>query len=125
MALGLIACGLTFTSVIAPATEASASPCDGPNCVPNVRTGAVSGAACEPRRYFPFGLDANGTTLICLANYRDPSEGSWSQAPQLVGVRGSGTPCAGNQGVAQSPDGLPLLCTGQTWQPYTTDLPQA
>jgi hypothetical protein len=70
-------------------------------------------------------LDADGNTLICLSRPTNPSQGLWSEAPTLVGVGDSGAQCSGNQGVAQSPDGLPLLCMGSAWQPYTTDLPAA
>lgn len=109
----------------AAGTTAEASPCDGPRCVPNVQANVARGAPCTPRRHFPFGFDQNDSTLICLANPRYPGQGSWSQAPPLAGVREPGSSCSENQGVAQSPDGTPLLCTNAQWQEYTTDLPPA
>ena len=119
------AVALSFASLCEP-PHAVGAPCDGPNCVPNLRSVVDEDGSCAPRLHFPFGLDANGKTFICLSNYRNPSQGIWSEAPPLVGVRASGSACAGNQGVAQSPDGLPLLCSGKsTWEPYTTDLPSS
>jgi hypothetical protein len=120
-----ITCGLITAGFAALGPIALASPCDGPRCVPNVQADASRGAPCAPRRHFPFGLDQNGSTLICLVNSHNPSQGSWSQAPPLSGVRGVGSSCSANEGVAQSFDGTPLLCNDSQWQEYTTDLPQA
>jgi hypothetical protein len=119
-AVGLIA----ITAVVLPLGTASASPCDGSSCVPHLRTGAAEGAPCEAARVYPFGQDANGNTLICYATYRNPETSSWTHVPQLVGVRDYGALCSGG-GAAQSPDGLPLVCRGDTWDRYTPDLPAA
>jgi hypothetical protein len=72
---------------------ASGTPCDGPSCVPNMRVGAVEGASCVPRRLAPFGLDASGNTLICMARYGVQTSASWSRVPQIVDVRDYGTLC--------------------------------
>ena len=42
-------------------------------------------------------------------------KGQWGQAPPLLGVRVLGTQCSGNSGVAQSPDGKPMMCQNQAW----------
>ena len=121
--IGAAVAGLTAVTVVAlPLGTASGSPCDGPSCVPNLRTDAVEGASCTAARLYPFGLDARGNTLICYATYRNPTTASWSSVPQLVGVRDYGALCSG-QGAAQSPDGLALVCRGSTWDRYTPDLP--
>jgi hypothetical protein len=121
--IGAAVAGLTaVTVVVLPLGTASGSPCDGSSCVPHVRTDAVEGASCEAARVYPFGLDAQGNTLICYATYRNPTKTSWSSVPQLVGVRDYGALCSG-KGVAQSPDGLPLVCRDSIWDRYTPDLP--
>jgi hypothetical protein len=121
--IGAAVAGLIAVTVVAlPAGTASGSPCDGSSCVPHVRTDAVEGASCDAARVYPFGLDARGNTLICYATYRNPTTATWSPLPQLVGVRDYGALCSGG-GVAQSPDGLPLVCRGDTWDRYTPDLP--
>jgi hypothetical protein len=45
-------------------------------------------------------------------------KGLWAQALPLIGVRDTGTPCSGNSGVAQSPDGKPMICEGGAWTPH-------
>ena len=112
-------CGSITAAVgVILAVPVAASPCDGPDCVPNVRA-ADRGQACVARRFFPFGLDVNGNTFICLYG------GSWSSAPPLLGVRAEGGTCASNvRGVAQSAAGLPLLCSDYgIWQLHTDGLP--
>lgn len=117
-AAGLIAAAL----VVLPTGTASGAPCDGPSCVPHVSTDAVEGASCDAVRLYPFGLGPGGNTLICYATYRNPDKSSWSRVPPLVGVRDYGALCSGG-GVAQSPDGIPLVCRGAIWDHYTPDLP--
>lgn len=110
------------TTIVVPQGTASGSPCDGLSCVPHLRLGAVQGAPCEAARLYAFGLDASGNTLICYATYRNPTTASWSPVPKLVGIRDYGALCS-DQAVAQSPDGLPLVCRGSIWDRYTPDLP--
>jgi hypothetical protein len=119
----VVACGL-IAAAFAPAGNASGSPCDGPNCVPNVTQNAVQGGPCSPGTHYIFGLDANGNTLICTsysAGYTQPTgiqwKGAWSSAPPLIGVRDPGSPCSGNN-TAQSPDGKPMICEGGAWTPH-------
>lgn len=121
--IGAAAAGLmALTMVALPLGKASGSPCDGPSCVPHLRTDAVQGASCTAARLYPFGLDASGNTLICYATYRNPETATWTPVPQLVGVRDYGALCSGT-GVAQSMDGIPLVCRGSIWDRYTPDLP--
>jgi hypothetical protein len=121
--IGAAAAGLiALTMVALPLGTAAGSPCDGPSCVAHLRTDAVQGASCTASRLYPFGLDASGNTLICYATYRNPETATWTPVPQLVGVRDYGALCSGT-GVAQSMDGIPLVCRGSTWDRYTPDLP--
>ncbi len=114
----LIACGVP---VVAPATT-SAAPCDGVACVEHLRTDAVGGAECQAARLYAFGLDASGDTFICYATYRDPTTTTWVPVPGIVGVRDFGALCEGG-GVAQSLDGLPMVCRDGIWDRYTPALP--
>ncbi|GFG84331.1 hypothetical protein [Mycolicibacter algericus] len=92
--------------------------------VPNVRSGAVARAACTPRRHFPFGFDVDGNTYICFVVYQKPSQGHWVAVPPLIGVRDPETQCGTSGGVAQSPEGLPLLCNDSgRWYENTDGLP--
>ncbi len=117
-----VSCAAIAAAATAPAPSASATPCDEPSCVPNVRSGAINGASCAPRRHFPFGLGRFGEAYLCLASVHDQADGHWRPMPPLIGVRDPGTYCGRSQGIAQSPEGLPLLCDN-VWIPYTDHLP--
>ena len=96
------------------AGNASADPppasCDGAGCVPGVPHDASLGAPCIGGTRYAFGLDASGKTYICS------SRNQWVSTKPLVGVRPLGAPCTANdKGSAQSPDGIPLGCTGTSW----------
>jgi hypothetical protein len=106
-------CGLIATA-ITPAKNASASPRNGPACVPNVARNAAVGAPCVPHKLYDFGSDSYGHTLICV------NSGAWAQSMPLMGVRNMGDPCNGVEGTAQSPDGIPMTCSGAwAWGPDT------
>ncbi len=119
--IGAVIAGLTAGAVLVPAA-ASAAPCDGPSCVEHLRTDAVGGAPCQAARLYPFGLDANGNTFICYATYRNPTTATWVPVPGIVGVRDFGALCSGS-GVAQSLDGIPMVCRDGIWDRYTPALP--
>lgn len=105
-----LACGLAATPFVVAST-ASASPgyCDGADCVPYLDRSAVAGEHCTQNTRYNFGLDASGNTLACS------SRRVWIAAPPLVGIRTLRLPCGDQTGVAQSPDGVPLSCTGGAW----------
>lgn len=121
MAIGGLAAAAVL--VVAPGTAAGA-PCDGLGCVPHLRTGAVEGASCAPTRQYPFGVDAAGNTYTCLATFLHPRENTWTPAPPLVGVRDFGALCTDEQGSAQSPLGIPMLCRDSTWQQFVVGIPE-
>lgn len=124
MTRSAVVCAAIAAAVTAPAPGASATPCDGPSCAPNVRSGAAKGASCAPRRHFPFGLGRFGEAYLCLVDIYNPSQGHWTAVPPLIGVRDSGTYCGKSQGIAQSPEGLPLLCNDiGRWYEHTDNLP--
>jgi hypothetical protein len=75
-------------------------------------------------RVYPFGVDASGNTLICLASYRHPRTNTWTRVPQFDGVRFYGELCSDDQAAAQSPEGIPLRCTDSIWQQYIIGIPQ-
>ena len=112
MAVIALAGGLVAAPVMTTGT-ASAAPCDSADCVPYVAHGVTEGTACvlQGTRY-AFGLDASGSTFICNLKNR------WEAVPPLVGVRLVRSPCDANQqGMAQSPDGLPMSCKTGGWTP--------
>jgi len=110
LAAAALACGsLAAPLVIAANVSASPGYCDGADCVPYLTRGVVAGADCNQNTRYNWGLDASGNTMAC------GSRGMWISAPPLVGVRTLRLPCGDQTGVAQSPDGVPLSCTGGAW----------
>lgn len=107
-----MACGFVSAPLMTAAT-APALPkvCDGAGCVPYVDHTAAEGGPCVANTRYNFGLDAAGNTLACSA------ERTWVASPPLVGVRPIRLPCGQHNGVAQSPDGVPLSCIGGAWTP--------
>lgn len=105
-----LACGFAAAPFVV-ASPASASPgyCDGAGCVPYLDHSAVAGEHCTQNTRYNFGIDGSGNTLACS------SRSVWIAAPPLVGVRTLRLPCGDQTGVAQSPDGVPLSCTGGAW----------
>ena len=110
MAAVALGCGVIAAPMVG-ASDASALPwtCDGAACVTYVERGAVQGDSCNQNTRYNFGLTASGATLAC------GSKGQWVASPPLVGIRTLRALCGEDQGVAQSPDGVPLSCVGGAW----------
>jgi hypothetical protein len=109
-------------TILSSPAMASGAPCDGASCVQHVRSGAVAGAECSAKRLYAFGIGAGGATMICYATYRNPITSVWLPVPPLLGERDVGALCE-EDGVAQSPDGLPLVCRDSIWERYTPAVP--
>src|SRR5262249_39205005 len=109
LALG---CGFIAAPMVA-ATTASAYPgsCDGTDvaCVPYIERGAAQGDSCVQNTRYNLALTASGGTLACSA------KGAWIASPPLVGIRTLRQQCGQDKGVALSPDGVTLSCTGGAW----------
>ena len=74
-----------------------------------MRADAQLGGHCTQNTKYNYGFDASGNTLACN------SKSTWISSPSLVGVRTLRSPCGDASGVAQSPDGVPLVCTDGAW----------
>lgn len=111
----------------APSTTTIATPpLPAPTPAPAATTAAplapVAGQACDPDTD-GWGTDASGGTLRC--GYFGGPTPKWVNSAPLIGVRAIGTPCDQSvSAVAESPDGIPLVCTStgpdfetSTWQP--------
>lgn len=62
-------------------------------------------APCVPGKYFNYGLDANGGTLVCNR------VGVWTAAGPLIGIYNVPLSCAMLGTSAQGSDGVALQCT--------------
>ncbi|BBY74902.1 hypothetical protein MPRF_18010 [Mycolicibacterium parafortuitum] len=109
MAAAAIAGGLVAAPMVGAGT-ASAIPnvCDGAGCVPYVSTDAQLGEFCKQNTRYNYGFDGSGNTLACN------SKSTWISSPPLIGVRTLRSACD-STGVAQSPDGVPLVCKDGAW----------
>ena len=108
----IVAVAAIAALVISPAAAAdNAGRCDGSLCVPGVviiKAYPPAGTPCQSHggRYV-FGLEPgkeNTYSYVCS------SWNTWVLGQLLVGVRLPGDSCLKGM-AAQSPDGLPLLCT--------------
>ena len=110
MAAVALACGFVAAPLMT-ASNASGSPgyCDGTDCIPYLDRTAVEGDHCVQNTRWNLGLDAAGNTLACS------SRSVWIAAPPLVGVRTLRLPCGEDKGLAMTPDGVTLSCTGGAW----------
>ena len=104
----IAACAFLPTSVLF-AGNASADWCYSADCVPNVARNVGVGGPCvpQPRRAFAYGLQPDGSTVVCSA------AGVWVAAGPLVGVYNVAMPCPSLNLSAQGSDGVALQCLDQ------------
>ena len=107
-----------FAAAAIAAAAISAAPLASADPVPNMDNNAVAGQSCNsPTGRYIFGQDASGSVLICG---KSGQPHVWGAIGALVGVRQIGSPgCMeefhklGDPGggvLAQSPDGVALMC---------------
>jgi hypothetical protein len=114
-----IAAAITGTTVsLAPAAAADPQHYDGD--VPGMNYDASAGAPCDNYERFIFGRGPNGQAEAChfITNqFPAAQSGYWVITYPLYGVQQVGAPCPNPRGSsAQTPDGLPMLCTERGWQ---------
>ncbi|MGW6698875.1 hypothetical protein [Nocardia sp. NPDC055049] len=108
-------------AVPAPATTSAETP--SPQVVTPTRTAPpkaapAAGVACDPS-VDNWGIDASGGQLKCA--YAGGPTPKWVNSAPLIGTRQPGSPCSYDDGVAESPSGQTLVCTGDrdsaVWTP--------
>ena len=98
LACVFLASGISFAG---PASAV----CNSAECVPNVARDVVPNSPCTPGKYFNYGLDAGGGTLVCN------KIGVWTATGPLVGIYNVSLRCATAGTSAQGSDGVAFLCT--------------
>ena len=99
---GILISTTALAIILGAATVAAA------NDVPGINDDAVLDAPCNSADRYIFGRGPSAEPLACVAF---DGAGQWVRSMPLVGVRAIGSPCVDeSDGVAQSPDGLGLLC---------------
>ncbi|MDT5044209.1 MAG: hypothetical protein QOE94_2519 [Mycobacterium sp.] len=114
-----IAAAITGTAVgLAPAAAADNGHYDGD--VPGMNYDATAGAPCDNYERFIFGRGPGGQAEAChfiVNQFPAAQSGFWVITYPLNGVQQVGAPCQDPRGSsAQTPDGLPMLCTEHGWQ---------
>jgi hypothetical protein len=99
----ILACGLIGSTI--PFAGPASAVCNSADCVPNVAPGVVPNSVCTPRKYFNYGLDASGATLVCNR------VGVWTATGPLVGVYNVALRCATLGTSAQGSDGVAFMCS--------------
>ena len=115
----LIAAAISGTAVgLAPAAIGDPGHYDGD--VPGMNYDASLGAPCDNYERFIFGRGPGGQAEAChftVNQFPAAQSGFWVITYPLNGVQQVGAPCKDPRGSsAQSPDGLPMLCTEHGWQ---------
>jgi hypothetical protein len=113
------AAAIAATTVsLAPTAAADPQHYDGD--VPGMNYDASLGAPCDNYERFIYGRGPNGQAEAChFITHQFPAaqSGYWVVTYPLRGVQQVGAPCDNPRGLsAQSPDGLPMLCTEHGWQ---------
>jgi hypothetical protein len=115
----LIAAAVAGAAVgLAPTAPADPQRYDGD--VPGMNYDASQGAPCDNYERFIFGRTSNGQAEAChfiINQFPAAQSGYWVITYPLYGVQQVGAACANPRGSsAQTPDGLPMLCTEHGWQ---------
>lgn len=114
-----VAAAVTATAVsLAPAAAAEPTHYDGD--VPGMNYQASLGAPCDNYQRFIFGRGPGGQAEAChfiINQFPAAQSGYWVVTYPLYGVQEVGAACENPRGsAAQTPDGLPMLCTDAGWQ---------
>jgi hypothetical protein len=115
----LIAAAIAGAAVgMAPTALADPQHYDGD--VPGMNYNASLGAPCDNYQRFIFGRGPSGQSEAChfiINQFPAAQSGFWVVSYPLYGVQQVGAPCENPRGsVAQTPDGLPMMCTEHGWQ---------
>jgi hypothetical protein len=102
MSTSLLACMLMAGAIQAAAPAAAV--CYSADCVPNVARDVSAGTPCAPRKYFNYGLAADGATLVCNRI------GEWTATGPLIGIYNVALSCATAGTSAQGSDGVAFVC---------------
>ena len=111
---------------VAPRAAAAPVNCDYPDCTPGIIPHRVLGAPCDNTTYYACGTadyDVSfatqpGRLMFCGSPRR--YEPRWFRSPPMAGVKDENSLCTTSPEdyVAQSPDGLFLVCNAHDGEQY-------
>jgi hypothetical protein len=118
---------LIGVGVLTPPTAAAGpTVCDYPACTPGIAPNMVLGAPCDNTTYYAFGVSGGyvpatqpGRLMFCGSPRR--YEPRWFRSPPMAGIKEENSDCHQFLNyVAQSPDGLILICIAQDGHSFWT-----
>jgi hypothetical protein len=122
-----VAALMSVGALLAPPAAAGPTVCDYPACTPGIMPHVVLGAPCDNTTYYVFGTaDYNvsfasqpGRLMFCGSPRR--YEPRWFRSPPMAGIKEENAECRRYTNyVAQSPDGLFLVCIAQEGRSFWT-----
>jgi len=110
-----------------PTAVAGPTVCDYPDCTPGIAPHMVLGAPCDNTTYYAFGVtdyytsfsSQPGRLMFCGSPRR--YQPRWFRSPPMAGIKEENADCQQWLNyVAQSPDGLFLVCIAQAGHSFWT-----
>jgi hypothetical protein len=109
-----------------PMAAAGPTVCDYPACTPGIAPNMVLGASCDNTTYYAFGVSGGyvpatqpGRLMFCGSPRR--YQARWFRSPPMAGIKEENADChLFLNYVAQSPDGLFLVCIAQQGKSFWT-----
>ncbi|MFF2085933.1 hypothetical protein ACFVVM_19315 [Nocardia sp. NPDC058176] len=98
----------SITVAVAPSTPAVVPMTQAP-AQTKIASSPAAGMACDPG-VDNWAVDASGGQLKCT--YAGAPTPKWVNSAPLIGTRQPGSPCSYEDGIAESPSGQTLMCTG-------------
>ena len=123
-----VVAALIGVGVLMPPTAAAGpTVCDYPDCTPGIAPHMVLGAPCDNTTYYVFGVtdyytsfsSQPGRLMFCGSPRR--YQPRWFRSPPMAGIKEENADCKQWLNyVAQSPDGLFLVCIAQAGETFWT-----
>lgn len=124
--VAVVAALIGVGALVPPTAAAGPTVCDYPACTPGIAPNMVLGAPCDNTTYFAFGVSGGyvpatqpGRLMFCGSPRR--YEPRWFRSPPMAGIKEENADCHEFLNyVAQSPDGLFLICIAEQGKSFWT-----
>jgi hypothetical protein len=125
--VAVVAALIGVSALMPPRAAAGPTVCDYPDCTPGIAPHMVLGAPCDNTTYYVFGVtdyytsfsSQPGRLMFCGSPRR--YQPRWFRSPPMAGIKEENSDCKQYLNyVAQSPDGLFLVCIAQAGGTFWT-----
>ena len=122
----MVAALIGVGALMPPTAAAGPTVCDYPACTPGIAPNMVLGAPCDNTTYYAFGVSGGyvpatqpGRLMFCGSPRR--YQPRWFRSPPMAGIKDENADChLFLNYVAQSPDGLFLICIAEQGKSFWT-----